>query len=89
MATLDHNWRLEHADAGDMALFKAEAMMKEAVESKPNDYVIMNLAAIGQTYAAIAQAHYSAANIRAKPQTPNPGCCEPGAPSGTRTSDSV
>ena len=53
----DYDWRLAHAEAGDRAV--GEAL--EIVEGSPSDV------ARAQAYAAIAQAHYAAANVRARP----------------------
>lgn len=56
---LTQEWREEHARAGDFALEKAESAL--------NDVGAYNSA---QTWALIAQAHYQAANVRARSLAP-------------------
>lgn len=58
---LTQEWREEHARAGDEALRDAA----EIADRDNGDTVI--LAAAAQAFAAIAQAHYAAANVRARP----------------------
>ena len=69
---IDYAWRLAHAEAGDRALGNAMALLdmgfSKGPERMPDDATIMPLTSVAQAYAAIAQAHYAAANIRTKPQ---------------------
>lgn len=51
---LTHEWRLDHAKAGDLCLLQ--------VEGKTVDFAVV------QAWAALAQAHYAAANIRERPK---------------------
>lgn len=59
-------WRLKHVEQGDQALNQIHEMLHLAVEG-----VQLSSAAISAItmYIGIAQAHYQAANVRAKPQT--------------------
>ena len=50
---MDHEWRLKHAADGDAALAEA--------------YKAIGVSHNAVVFAAIAQAHYQAANIRTKP----------------------
>ena len=64
---LSDDWRLEHVKFGDQAMVKAYtslAEMDEATDEKLTDVV-----ATVNVMIQAAQAHYLAANIRAKPQT--------------------
>lgn len=69
MAIFDHAWRTEHAKAGDSMLEGAMALL-EAVEGSNHESAAANLVKAAHAYAAIAQAHYAAANVRAKPPVP-------------------
>lgn len=58
---LSQEWREKHCEAGDAALRDAQ----EIADREDGDTLILSAAA--QTFAAIAQAHYAAANVRARP----------------------
>lgn len=67
MTVFDHEWRMDHAKAGDQALRNTDALFTEMIKNANSDSVAVNLVHAIQAYAAIAQAHYAAANVRAKP----------------------
>lgn len=60
-----YGWREDHARAGDAALVEAQKLMDEGT-IKSQGHATIVAATIG-AYAAIAQAHYAAANIRTRP----------------------
>ena len=68
MTTLSHEWRLGHSKAGDTALSVATSVVDSLMEdgSSLDPDGIRGMADVAMAYAAIAQAHYAAANIRAK-----------------------
>jgi len=53
---LSQAWRLEHAQRGDLALIAAASMIEHSHLSW----------GAAQAWASIAQAHYAAANVRAR-----------------------
>lgn len=60
---LSQQWRERHCEAGDEALREAEKI----ADREDGDTLILSAAA--QAFAAIAQAHYAAANVRARPSS--------------------
>jgi hypothetical protein len=59
---LSQEWREEHVRRGDAALLRA-------VSTGPSSgHYLAETSAAAAAWAAIAQAHYAAANVRAKPQ---------------------
>lgn len=54
-------WREEHATAGDQAL----GIARQVADTETGHTI--TLAAVASVFAAIAQAHYAAANVRARP----------------------
>ena len=60
-AVFEYGWREDHARAGDAALVVAQ----EIVDREDGETGVLAQAA--QAWAAIAQAHYAAANIRTRP----------------------
>ena len=71
MTIFDHAWRTAHAKAGDAMLEGAMSLL-EAIEGASHESGAVNLVQAAQAYAAIAQAHYAAANVRAKPLVEGP-----------------
>jgi hypothetical protein len=64
-AVFEYGWREDHARKGDEALEKARDIAA-MTSGERGDHVIV-FAAQAQLLAAIAQAHYAAANVRARP----------------------
>jgi hypothetical protein len=62
---LDQAWREEHVRIGDKALADADELARDA---PVNAQVLGAVSAAITTFAAIAQAHYAAANVRARPR---------------------
>lgn len=65
-----YGWREDHARAGDDALdaaVRALAYGADQGKSEASMSVVMAAMANSQALAAIAQAHYTAANVRARP----------------------
>ena len=67
VAVFEYAWREDHARAGDAALVEAEGVAEATVTTGST---ALTVAGIASTYAAIAQAHYAAANVRARPTGP-------------------
>lgn len=66
-SALTQEWREEHCKSGDYALDMAESFARGNASQSMRDNFDSRTAAIVAGYAAIAQAHYAAANVRAKP----------------------
>lgn len=56
-----YGWRQDHARAGDEALAEAQKI----ADREDGDTAVLVM--VIQAFAAIAQAHYTAANIRTRP----------------------
>ena len=67
---LDYEWREAHATAGDAAL--AAAVANVPAGGRLGVEQARAGAALVAAYAAIAQAHYAAANIRQRPKAEEP-----------------
>jgi hypothetical protein len=68
MPILDQAWRESHVRRGDKALAVAANVI--IGNSDPvNEMIPEGAAHVASTLAAIAQAHYAAANVRARPST--------------------
>lgn len=67
-AIFEYGWREDHARAGDEALRKAEVAVQILGDRgvMPMSDIISGSAQV-QSLAAIAQAHYAAANVRTRP----------------------
>lgn len=61
-----YGWREDHARRGDDALATAEALAN-SIGGVTGFEAIMGYAKSSTAWAAIAQAHYAAANIRTRP----------------------
>ena len=65
---LTEAWRLEHVRDGDAALKTAHEICAELGEDEEEDsQELMALTSLAQILIQIAQAHYQAANVRARP----------------------
>lgn len=62
---LDHEWRLTHVIRGDEWLKVAESVITKNLE--PGEMVPEGAAVVAAGIAALATAHYAAANVRARP----------------------
>lgn len=60
-------WREDHVTAGDQALSNSRKLLATAAKSGQDLDVATAIAANAAALAAIAQAHYAAANVRARP----------------------
>lgn len=63
-----YGWREDHARAGDHAIDSADAILK--MMARKGEWPVeqgMGIYAQASALAAIAQAHYAAANVRARP----------------------
>jgi len=60
----DYEWREAHARAGDQCLTAAHELMENSRAGQNLDVRMDGIAA----FAAVAQAHYAAANIRTRPK---------------------
>lgn len=63
---LTQSWREEHAKAGDRYLRGAESAIPESSTGMGYDRAMV-AGTVAAGLAAIAQAHYAAANVRARP----------------------
>ncbi len=61
---LSHEWRLDHAAKGDEMLRVAREVVDHTSGARGDQVIV--LSAQASALAAIAQAHYAAANVRAR-----------------------
>lgn len=62
---LSQGWREAHCEAGDESLATARGIIEQSSGARGDQVLV--LAAQASAIAAIAQAHYAAANVRARP----------------------
>ena len=69
---LSDAWRLAHVELGDQMLTEATKLMAEFEDmttTKEETEELADMTRLIQVLVQMAQAHYQAANVRAKPQT--------------------